>query len=353
MPGRARAGRAHARRAARVPEGRGAVARSARSGPRRATTPGHRRAARPRRRARPRQRAARARGRGGGRPPPAARRPARRRQDDARPPAADDPARARTRRRARGHAHPLGRRARTAVSALQTEPPFRAPHHSASSVALVGGGSPRVRPGEITLAHRGALFLDELPEFPISVLEGAAPAARGTRRPHQPAHRERSSSPPTSCSSRAPTRARAGATEMACRCGDAQRMRYARRLVGAAPRPLRSPAADRLGRAPKPANRRRRRARESAPRSNANERDSREPAGDATRTFPPGALERLVPLASDAHAAWLDACRLRRLTGRGAARVRRVARTFADLDDHEIVNADHVMRAAFLREDVW
>ena len=51
--------------------------------------------------------------------------------------------------------------------------------------------------------------------------------------------------------------------------------------------------------------------------------------------IPAGALGRLVPLADDAHAAWLDACRLRRLTGRGAARIRRVARTFADLDDHE------------------
>jgi magnesium chelatase family protein len=61
---------------------------------------------------------------------------------------------------------------RAAISALQRTPPFRAPHHTASSVSLVGGGSPRVRPGEITLAHRGALFLDELPEFPTSVLEG-------------------------------------------------------------------------------------------------------------------------------------------------------------------------------------
>ncbi len=114
--------------------------------------------------------------------------------------------------------------------------PFRSPHHSASAVALVGGGSPP-RPGEISLAHGGVLFLDELPEFPRAALEalrepletGQVTISRAGRQAQFPAAFQLvAAMNPCPCGWLG---ARAGIGR-ACRCTPDQVSRYQSRLSG-------------------------------------------------------------------------------------------------------------------------
>ena len=116
---------------------------------------------------------------------------------------------------------------------LVTRPPFRSPHHTASPAAIIGGGRD-ARPGEISLAHRGILFLDEFPEFPRTVLEalrqpleeGVAYVARAHVHARYPARFLLvAAQNPCPCGY-------AGDAERECRCLPSDRQRYERRISG-------------------------------------------------------------------------------------------------------------------------
>ena len=120
-----------------------------------------------------------------------------------------------------------------ALELRMTERPFRAPHHSCSDVALIGGGEP-IRPGEVTLAHGGVLFLDELPEFRRAALEalrptmesGVALIVRARDRACMPAK-------PLIVAAMNPCPCGyAGHPRRICRCGSDQVQRYRARVSG-------------------------------------------------------------------------------------------------------------------------
>ena len=101
-------------------------------------------------------------------------------------------------------------------------PPFREPHHSASQAALTGGGQ-RAKPGEVSLAHRGVLFLDELPEFPRQTLDSL----------RQPMESGRTTVSRASAHVTYPSRFQLIAAMNPCRCGH---LGDASRECGRAPR---------------------------------------------------------------------------------------------------------------------
>jgi magnesium chelatase family protein len=230
--------------------------------------------------------------------------------------------------------------------------PFRAPHHTASTPALVGGGSGRPRPGEVTLAHGGVLFLDELGEFAPTALDALRQPLeeRVVRISRQPvsltfpaAFQLIACTNPCPCGVGAPD----------CRCSEGQRTRYRRRLS--------APLLDRFDL----------RLRITAPeatdgpgessadvRVRVNAAAARQHARYADWPWnqnahvAAGAVARLMPLRPDADSFWRTVIEGRTLTGRGAARIRRVARTLADLDDAPDITPAHLDSAAFLRADV-
>jgi len=223
--------------------------------------------------------------------------------------------------------------------ALVTRPPFRAPHHRASIVALVGGGSWSLRPGEISLATHGVLFLDEMGEFPVAALEALRqPLEEGVIRVSRaggtvtfPAHFLLvAAMNPCPCGE--------GVFTGACACTAAARARYTRRL--SAPLldrfdlvvPLFRPDPDQLLDGPPGESTAVSAAKVAAARGRAAAR-----AGGDPPLHPDGARLLASKLREGA------------LTARGLHKVSRVARTVADLMGAEQVGEEHVCDALTLR----
>lgn len=232
--------------------------------------------------------------------------------------------------------------------------PFRAPHHTASGVALVGGGA-GPRPGEITLAHHGVLFLDELPEFSRRVLEvlreplesGVITISRAARRADFPARFQLvAAMNPCPCGY-------LGDVSGRCNCSPDQVARYRHRLSGplldridmhlqvARPRP-----ETLFGRDAEPAESSRTvRERVTVARARAAARGR----GVENARLEPAELERFACPGDDAKRLLEQAVDQLRLSARAYHRILKLARTIADLDDVSRPTAAHVGEAVSYR----
>jgi magnesium chelatase family protein len=235
---------------------------------------------------------------------------------------------------------------------LVRDRPFRAPHHTASAAALVGGGSGRPSLGEVSLAHHGILFMDELAEFAPTVLDALRQPLedRVVRISRQAAS---VTFPANFLLIAASNPCPCGLGPPDCHCSEANRARYRRRLS--------APLVDRfdlrvaLGPAAPGAPTG---AASSLVKERVAEAMSRQRARYRGRRWrqnarvPAGALGRAIPLTPDADQALRDVAERRGWSGRGMAGVHRVARTLADLDGCADVTPQHIVLAAGLREEV-
>ena len=229
---------------------------------------------------------------------------------------------------------------------LVSHPPFRAPHHSASLVALVGGGSWSLRPGEISLATHGVLFLDEMGEFPVTALEALRqPLEEGVIRISRAGGTVAFPARFLLVAAMNPCPCGEGVFPGACSCSPADRARYTRRLS--------APLLDRFDLVVPLARPDPEQLLEAAPGGStaaSAARVARARARAAARTGP-GVPAGGGDPPMDPGAARLLSAKLREgaLTARGLHKVSRVARTVADLLGVEQVREEHVSDALCLR----
>ena len=214
--------------------------------------------------------------------------------------------------------------------------PFRSPHHSASVAALLGGGSGIPEPGEISLASGGVLFLDELGEFPSHALDGLRQpledrvvtiVRRGATVRYPATAQVIAATNPCPCGYR-------GDRVKPCVCSETDVRKYRRKLSG--------PLLDRfdlsvaVGRP------------ESFDSGAEEDSETVRKRVVAARLFAQGRGDA-APWAQEATAMLRKALADGVLTGRGHDKVRRVARTIADLSETETVGTDHLLEAMALR----
>ena len=238
---------------------------------------------------------------------------------------------------------------------LLTRRPFRAPHHTASAVSLTGGG-PTLRPGEISLAHNGVLFLDELPEFHRDVLEalrqpledGEVTVARSGGTLHLPARFQLvCAMNPCRCGWRGhPTRR--------CTCSDREVERYVEKISG--------PLLDRIDlHVNVPSVEYEAMRRREEPESSADVK-RRVDAARAIQTkrfagtgitcnaqMTPATIGAFCRLDTAGDALMKSAFQRMGLTARSHDRILRVARTIADLDSAADIGPEHLAEAIQFR----
>ncbi len=242
---------------------------------------------------------------------------------------------------------------KTPSDGLVRRPPFRSPHHGASAVAMIGGGSTTIRPGEVSASHSGVLFLDELGEFPVAVLEslrqpleeGVVRVSRASVSATLPARFQLiGSMNPCPCGE-------GGGDDGRCRCSAVAIARYGRRLSA----PLLDrfdlridvtpPDSSLLLTGPREESSAEVRVRVAAARGLARARGFRTNA-----EMPADVLDEFAPLDAGAERVLERALQKGELTGRGLRRVRTVARTIADLEDGRLtIDREAIARALSLR----